>query len=109
MTSPEKTIGLTSGYFFGRCCRYRYTRDIEKRGRQLVAGETLTQVAPGDIRYRTVLLKLGLRHTVGRGGWIATCDYLLPLVGRGVQRGTDEVPLWPLRVALKKSGILVTT
>ena len=44
-------------------CRYRYTRDIEERGRQLVAGETLTQVAPGDIRYRTVLIMLGLRHS----------------------------------------------
>jgi len=88
-------------FFWAGFCRYRYTRDIEERGRQLVAGETLTQVAPGAIRYRTVLLKLRLRHTVGRGGRIATCDYLLPLVGRGVQRGTDEVPLWPLRVAVK--------
>ena len=43
-----------------------YTRDIEERGRQLVAGETLTQVAPGAIRYRTVLM-LGLRHS-GREG-----------------------------------------
>ena len=68
MTSPEKTIGLTSGYFFcSGFCRYRYTRDIEERGRQLVAGETLTQFATGDIRYRTVLLKLGLRHS-GREG-----------------------------------------
>ncbi len=54
-------------FFCSGCCRYRYTRDIEKRGRQLVAGETLTQFATGDIRYRTVLIMLGLRHS-GREG-----------------------------------------
>ncbi len=54
-------------FFCSGCCRYRYTRDIEERGRQLVAGETLTQFATGDIRYRTVLIMLGLRHS-GREG-----------------------------------------
>ena len=58
---------MRAAYFCAEFCRYRYTRDIEERGRQLVAGETLTQFATGDIRYRTVLLKLGLRHT-GREG-----------------------------------------
>jgi len=72
--NPEETIGRWGGYLFGRCCRYRYTKDIEERGRQLMAGETLTQFATGDIRYRTVLIMLGLRHTVGRGGWSPTCD-----------------------------------
>ena len=66
--NPEETIGHEGGLFFcSEFCRYRYTRDIEERGRQLVAGETLTQFATGDIRYRTVLLKLGLRHS-GREG-----------------------------------------
>ena len=54
-------------FFCSGFCRYRYTRDIEERGRQLVAGETLTQFATGDIRYRTVLIMLGLRHS-GREG-----------------------------------------
>ena len=94
-------------FFCSGFCRYRYTRDIEERGRQIVAGETLTQFATGDIRYRTVLIMLRLRHTVGRGGWIATCDYLLPLVRKGVGRET-WVSLSPYGRS-KKFGILVTT
>ena len=68
LRNPEETIGRRGGLFFlGGVADTDYTRDIEERGRQLVAGETLTQVAPGAIRYRTVLIMLGLRHS-GREG-----------------------------------------
>ena len=63
----EKLATGEAVIFLGGVADTDYTRDIEERGRQLVAGETLTQVATGDIRYRTVLIMLGLRHS-GREG-----------------------------------------
>jgi hypothetical protein len=104
----------SEGRLFLLCgvCRYRYTRHIVERGRQPEAGETLNQVVPGDIRCRTALIMLGLRHTVGRGGWSRNCDYHLPWlppVRKGVERET-WVSLSPHGRSKKKwySGTLVT-